>query len=139
VRVIVGSAIAALAACCVIAGCGSSTRDQVRAKVQEFATAVAHKDARKICTDVFAPALVKRFETVGLTCERGLEIFLSALHSPTLAVGRVTVNGSRASAMTLSGASGQRTSVEAVELIRTANGWRIAGLRSPSGIATTLR
>ncbi len=127
---------AALAACCLIAGCGSSSRDQVRSKVKEFASAVAHKDAKKICTDVFTTSLVKRFNGVGLSCERGMEIFFYALHSPTLAVGKVTVRGSRASAMTLSGASGQRASVDELKLVKTGNGWRIAGLGSqarPSG------
>jgi hypothetical protein len=127
--------IAALAACWLITGCGSSARDQVRSKVQEFAAAVAHKDAKKICTDTLAPSLAERFKSVGLSCERGMEIFFSGLHSPTLAVGKVTVDGSRASVLTLSGASGQRTSVETLELMKTSNGWRITGLGSPSGAA----
>ncbi len=100
--------------------------------MQEFAAAVAHKDAKKICADVLAPSLAERFKTFGLSCERGMEIFFSGLHSPTLAVGKVTVDGSRASAITLSGANGQTASVEALELIKTSNGWRIAGLGSPT-------
>src|SRR5438552_3033653 len=100
------SGVAVGAACVFAAGCGSSPNQQVRSKVQQFAVAVVHRDAKTICTQVFAPSLVKRFASAGLSCQRGLEIFFSGLRHPTLAVGSVKVHGSRASAMTLSGASG---------------------------------
>jgi hypothetical protein len=118
-------------ACLLLAGCGSSPTQQVRAKVQQFAVAVAHRDARTICTEVFSPSLVKRFASAGVGCKRALDIFLSGLHHPTLAVGRVSVNGSKASAMTLSGASGQTASLRPVELVKTSAGWRIAALGAP--------
>jgi hypothetical protein len=125
------SGVAVGAACLFAAGCGSSPTQQVRAKVQQFGVAIAHRDAKTICTEIFAPSLVKRFASTGLNCERGLRIFFSGLHHPTLAVGRVTVQGSRASAMTLSGASGQTASLRPVKLVKTSNGWRIAALGAP--------
>jgi hypothetical protein len=100
--------------------------------MRQFAVAVAHHDAKTICTQVFAPSLLKRFVAAGLTCERGLLIFFSGLRHPTLAVGRVTVHGSKASAMTLSGASGQTASLRPVELVKTSDGWRIAALGAPA-------
>ena len=118
-------------ACLLLAGCGSSPTQQVRAKVQQFAVAVAHRDARTICTEVFSPSLVKRFASAGVGCKRALDIFLSGLRHPTLAVGRVSVHGSKASAMTLSGASGQTASLRPVELVKTSAGWRIAALGAP--------
>lgn len=123
--------VAVGAACLFAAGCGSSPTQQVRAKVQQFGMAIAHRDAKAICTEIFAPSLVKRFASTGLNCERGLRIFFSGLHHPTLAVGRITVQGSRASAMTLSGASGQTASLRPVELVKTTEGWRIAALGAP--------
>lgn len=117
--------------CLFLAGCGSSPTQQVRAKVQQFAVAVAHRDARTICTEVFSPSLVERFASTGLGCKRGLDIFFAGLHHPTLAVGRVRVHGSTASAMTLSGASGQTASLRPIELVKTSAGWRIAALGAP--------
>jgi hypothetical protein len=119
-------------ACLLLAGCGSSPTQQVRAKVQQFAVAVAHRDAKTICTEIFSPSLVKRFASTGLGCRRGLDIFFAGLHHPTLAVGRVTVHGSKASAMTLSGASGQTASLRPVELVHTSGGWRIAAVGAPT-------
>jgi hypothetical protein len=125
------SGVAVGAACVLAAGCGSSPTQQVRAKVQQFAVAVAHRDAKTICTEVFAPSLVKRFASAGLSCRRGLEIFFSGVQHPTLAVGSVAVHGSRASVMTLSGASGQIASLRPVVLLKTSGGWRIAALGAP--------
>lgn len=130
-RLRAASGVAVGAACVLVAGCGSSATQQVRAKVQQFAVAIAHRDAKTVCTQVFAPSLVKRFVSAGLTCERGLGIFFSGLRHPTLAVGPVKVRGSRASAMTLSGASGQAASLRPVELVKTSDGWRIAALGTP--------
>jgi hypothetical protein len=113
------------------AGCGASARDQVHGKVQEFAVAVAHKNAKTICDDVFAPSLVEHFKAAGLTCVHGMQIFFSGLHNPTLAIGRITVHGSRASVVTLSGAKGQKAAVRSVNLIDTSNGWRIVSVGGP--------
>ena len=120
--------LVASVACCLVAGCGASARDQVRDKVQEFALAIAHKDAKTICTDVFAPSLVAHFKAAGLTCEHGMQIFFSTLNNPTLAVGPITIKGSRASVVTLSGASGQTAAVRAVNLVDTSSGWRVISL-----------
>jgi hypothetical protein len=119
------------AVCFLVTGCGSSDRQQVRAKVEQFAIAVAHKDAKTICTNVFAPSLVRRFRAAGLSCEHGLQIFFSGIQNPTLSVGQITVHGSRASAVTLSGASGQTASLRPLELVKTSNGWRIAAVGAP--------
>lgn len=101
--------------------------------------AVAHKDAKTICDDVFAPSLVKRFVAAGVTCQRGLRIFFSGVHNPTLAVGAVKVHGLRASVVTLSGASGQTAAVRAVDLVDTSNGWRIISLGSALGSSSVSR
>lgn len=111
-----------------LAGCGTSATDQVRSKVQQFAVAITHKDAHTICDDVFAPALVQHFTSAGLTCVRGMGIFFSGLKHPTLALGPITVNGSKASVITLSGAKGQTAAVRSVNLVDTSNGWRIVSL-----------
>ncbi len=127
-RVTLASGVVVAGLAVLLAGCGASERQQVRSKVEQFAVAVAKRDAKTICTEVFAPSLVRRFTSAGLNCERGLGIFFSGLHDPTLSVGSVTVHGSTASVVTLSGASGQRASLRPVDLVKTSNGWRIAAL-----------
>ncbi len=103
----VRGAAAISVAAVLLAGCGTSDRQQVHGKVEQFAVAVAHKDAKTICNQVFAPSLVEHFTSAGLTCVRGMGIFFSGLQNPSLALGPITVHGSRASVVTLSGASGQ--------------------------------
>jgi hypothetical protein len=121
----------------VASGCGTSAHDQVKSKVQEFAVAVAHKDAKTICDDVFAPTLVEHFKAAGLSCVRGMGIFFSGLHNPTLALGPIKVHGSRATAVTLSGASGQTAAVASVNLIDTSDGWRIISLGTSPAASNT--
>ena len=122
----VGIAIAALAGCG-----GTSTRDQVRAKVEQFGAAVAKKDYKTLCTQVLAPALVRRLTTAGLNCEQAMQVALSQVQNPTLSIAKVTIHGRTASAVTLTGAKGQTASLSAIELVQTNDGWRVASLGSP--------
>jgi hypothetical protein len=118
-----------------LAGCGSSASEQVHAKVEEFVHAVANHDAKAVCNNVLAPSLVARFSQEGLTCERGIQIFLKSVHDPTLSVGRITVNSSNgASAVVMAGARCQRLTLASLYLINTSAGWRIASESSaPAG------
>jgi hypothetical protein len=126
-----GIAVLLAVAACALGGCGTSTSDQVKAKVQQFAQSVAAKDARTLCDQVLAPTLLEHFASVGIPCVKAMQIFLGSVHSPTLAVGRVVVNGGKAEALTLSGARGQLGALSAVELVNTSAGWRVSGLGSP--------
>jgi outer membrane murein-binding lipoprotein Lpp len=123
--------VAMVLAVSVIGGCGTSVSSKVQAKVQQFAHAVATHDAKTLCTEVFAPALVDHFVAAGIPCERAMQIYLRTVHDPTLAVGRVVINGNKAEAITLSGAKHQIGALDAVELVNTSNGWRVDGLGSP--------
>ena len=123
--------VCALGTAAGLSGCGTSTSDQVKAKVQQFASAVAKRDSKTLCSDVFAPILLEHFAAVGLSCERAMSIYLSSVHDPTLLVGRVVVRGQTAEAQTLSGARHQVGSLDALELVNTSNGWRVSGLGSP--------
>jgi ketosteroid isomerase-like protein len=123
-RALVGVLAAALAFG--LAGCGSSDSDQVHAKVDEFVHAVSAHDAKAVCNDVLAPSLVARFTQEGLTCERGIQIFLASVHHPTLTVGRISVNRDSASALVLTGARCQKMTLAQLFLTKTSGGWRIA-------------
>jgi hypothetical protein len=123
--------MAVLVAAAALGGCGTSQTQQVHAKVEQFARATVAKDYRTICRQVLAPALLARLAAGGIGCEQAMQIALGALQTPSLSVGRVTVSGRSASALTLSGAKGQQTAFTAIELVKTSAGWRISSLGSP--------
>jgi hypothetical protein len=120
-----------LAAVGALAGCGASERDQVRAKVEQFVRAAASKDYRTICDQVLAQSLLERLAASGIACEQAMQISLGQVQSPALAIGRITIDGSSASAITLSSARGQPAALTAVRLVKTSSGWRVSGLGSP--------
>lgn len=115
-----------------LAGCGQSAHEAVQSKVQQFVQATAAHDYRTLCTEVLGPALLARLAGGGISCEQAMAISLGRVHAPILSIGRITVNGERAQAITLSGAAGQRGAFETIELVDTRNGWRIAALTTPS-------
>ncbi len=124
--------MSALAAACLLAGCGMSDHDQVRAKVQQFLHATQSKDYKTLCTEVLGPSLLEHLASSGVPCESAMRIGLAGVKSPTLSIGRITVAGQRATAIALTGAAGQRASLDAIELIRTSQGWRVESLGVPA-------
>jgi hypothetical protein len=121
-------------ACAVIAlgGCGASDSDQVRSKMQQFLHATAGRDYRTLCRQVLAPSLLSRFTAVNVPCEDAMRIALEGVQNPVLSIDKITVKGSSASAITLSGAHGESGSLDTVELVKTGRGWRVASLGSPA-------
>jgi hypothetical protein len=116
-------------------GCAGSPQDQVREKVEQFASAAAHRDYGTICRQVLAPALVAHLTESGIGCVQALQVALGGVRDPSLSIGRTTVTGARASVLTLSTARNQQAALTAVELIRTRAGWRILSLGSPLAAA----
>jgi hypothetical protein len=114
-----------------LSGCGTSERDKVQAKVEQFLHATATKDYKTLCDQVLAPSLLERFAAVNLPCQQGMQIALGGVKNPTLSIGRIIVNGSSASAITLTSARGQQGSLDAIGLVRTRQGWRVQSLGSP--------
>jgi hypothetical protein len=115
----------------VLAGCGSSASDQVRAEVERLSQAAAARAYGTICGQILAPSLVAHLVSNGISCPEALRLALSGVRNPVLSVGKVIVRGPRAWAITLSSAHGQRAALEAIELTRTNRGWRITSLASP--------
>jgi hypothetical protein len=124
--------IGVLGAACALGGCGASERQQVQAKVEQFVTATAHQDTKTLCDQVLAPSLLARLSSTGIGCRQAMGIFVQSVRDPTLSIGRITVRGSTASAVALTGATGQRSGLEAIELVRGAHGWRVSSLGSPA-------
>jgi len=123
--------IVALACAGVLSACGTSAHDEVRDKVEQFATAAAKHDYQSLCTQVLAPALITRLADAGVACVPAMRIAFGAVQNPTLSIGRIVVAGRTAQAITLSAAKGQEASLDSIELVKTADGWRVSSLGSP--------
>jgi hypothetical protein len=124
-------AIALLGAAYALAGCGASAGDEVQAKLQQFAHAVAGRDATTLCRQVLAPGLVAHLTAAGLSCDQAMETFFESVTDPTMSVSKVHVTGASASAVVLTGARGQPAALEPVQLSDTTHGWRLTSLASP--------
>jgi hypothetical protein len=117
----------------VLAGCGASDTSQVRAKVKQFATAAHGHDYRIICTSVLAPALLADIAAGGISCQKAMGLALGSVRGARLVIGTITVEGARASVLTLTQAKGEKTSLATLELTRTPTGWRILSLGDATG------
>jgi hypothetical protein len=124
-------AIVLLGAAYALAGCGASANDEVQAKLQQFAHAVAGRDAATLCRQVLAPGLVGHLTAAGLTCDRAMETFFDSVTDPTMSVSKIEVKGASATAEVLTGARGQPEAREGVQLSDTKHGWRLTWLASP--------
>jgi hypothetical protein len=114
-----------------LTGCGVSQRDQVQAKLQQFAHATASRNATELCDQVLAPALVQRLQAADLTCGQAMKVFVQSVQNPTLSVSKITVKGNTATAIVLAGATGQPAALETVTLSDTKRGWRLSSLATP--------
>jgi hypothetical protein len=123
-------ALCALAATAVLTGCGTSEHDQVQAKVQQFLTATRKKDATTLCNQVLSPTLIEAYIQHGITCKQYWQIGLAHVTEPSLLIGKIDVHGGKASAIVLTGAKGQESALDAIELVKTGAGWRIESLGS---------
>ena len=113
-----------------LAGCGGGPSDpeQVRGIVEAFGTASKAKDYQRLCEELLAPKLVEEVERVGLPCEQALEQGLGQVQSPELTIGRVEIDGDKATVQVRTAAAGELPSEDELELVRFGDGWRIASL-----------
>jgi hypothetical protein len=115
----------------VLAGCGDAgptSEEQVRTVVGDFGRATAAKDYRTLCEDILAPQLVDKVTEVGLPCEGALRQGLGRVKDPHLTIGRVQVDGDRASAEVQTSAAGQAPSKDTLKLVNVNGTWKIASL-----------
>ena len=113
-----------------LGGCGTSARDAVKAKVEQYGRATHNHDYKTLCTQVLAPTLVARVSSYGLTCERAMAIAYGSVRDATLGIGKVSVSGKSASVVVLSLAANQPSSLSTILLTNTSQGWRIISERS---------
>jgi hypothetical protein len=114
-----------------LAGCGEQgppPEQQVRATVAEFGRATAAKDYQTLCDKLLAPALVEDVSSIGLPCETALKRGLGEVREPRLTIGRVQVEGDRASAEIRTAATGQEPSEDTLRLVKVDGTWKISSL-----------
>jgi hypothetical protein len=126
-----GHALALLGVAYALSGCGASASDEVQAKLEQFAHAVASRDTGTLCRQVLAPDLVGHLDAAGISCRQAMKMFVESVTDPTLSVSKVHVKGGSASAVVLARAKGQQSSLESVQLTNTKDGWRLTSLASP--------
>jgi hypothetical protein len=115
--------------------CGQTTQGTIKAKVQQLAQAVDQRDYATICQEILAPSLVAHLLRNGIPCQEAMRLALGRIRQPQVSVGKVVIRGSRAWAITLTAAQGQRATLTAIALRRTRQGWRITSLDSPLSAA----
>jgi hypothetical protein len=122
--------VAVIVAAAGLSGCdgGPSDEEQVKTAVQAFGQATADKDYQRLCDRLLAPALVQEVETAGVPCEIALRQGLGEVEAPTLTIGRIEVDGDKATAQVNSSAEGQPPSQDTLQLERVQDSWRIASL-----------
>jgi hypothetical protein len=129
-RPVRGSLIALIVGAAGLSGCGGGPSDteQVHAVVDAFGKATAAKDYQRLCDALLAPDLVEEVESSGLPCEAALRQGLGSVQAPTLTIGRIAVDGDKATAEVNSAAQGQPPSRDTLQLTRVNDAWRIASL-----------
>jgi hypothetical protein len=116
-----------------VAGCGDqgpTPEEQVRSAVAEFGRATAAKDYQTLCDDLLSPSLIDDVEAVGLPCEVALREGLAEVREPRLTIGRIQIEGERATAEVSTTAAGQRPSRDTLRLESVSGVWKIASLGS---------
>jgi ketosteroid isomerase-like protein len=125
--------ILAAIALVLVAGCGTpgqTAQEEVRDTVTEFGRATAAKDYQALCDRILAPALVEDVKSIGLPCEVALRQGLGDVQDPRLTIGRIEIEGDRASAEIRTSAGGQEPSRDTLELVELDGRWRISSLGS---------
>jgi hypothetical protein len=128
-----GVRILAALALVVVVGCGDqgpTPEEQVRATVTEFGRATAAKDYQTMCDRLLAPKLIEEAESIGLPCEVALRQGLGDVKDPRLTIGRVQVDGERATAQVRTAARGQEPSADTLQLVNVDGTWKISSLGS---------
>lgn len=118
-----------LVCCAALAACGKGDDEAaVRGVVAGYGEAVARKDYQRICDELIVKRLAEKGAEVGLPCELAFKQGLDAVRKPRLTVGRITVDGDKATAEVATAAQGQPPSRDRMGLVKTADGWRISAV-----------
>jgi 4-aminobutyrate aminotransferase-like enzyme len=127
------AAHAAAIALLLAAGCGDegpTPEEEVRSAVAAFGRATAAKDYQALCDRILSSTLIEQVREIGLPCEVALRQGLGEVQDPQLTIGRVRVDGERATVEVRTSAAGEEPSRDTVELVNEDGTWKIASLGS---------
>ncbi len=127
-----------------LSACGQSSKDSagdfqgeqkaVAQTVEDLQKAASKSDEGKICDDLLAPALIARIKTASkTTCQSALNDALTDSDSFELQVKKVAIDGTTATAIVESDATGSTKRRDTLQLTKVGNSWKIATLGSASG------
>ena len=125
--------VAAALACALLGGCGDqgpTDEEQVRGVVAAFGRATAAKDYEAMCDRLLATDLVQKVTQIGLPCEVALRRGLGDVEDPQLSIGKITIQGEKATVAVRTSAAGQRPSEDVLDLVKVSGRWRISSLGS---------
>lgn len=100
----------------------------MRATLTALADATRGKDYQRLCDEVFARELLDGIARIGLPCELAMRQAFGEVEDPRLAIGRIKVDGEKATAEVRSSAKGEEPSSDVVALVETEDGWRVSSL-----------
>lgn len=129
----------ALLAALLLAGCGGgdgakapTETTAVRTAAVGFRDAVDSHDYRRLCTRVFAPALLAKLTRVNVPCEEAMKLYFGTTRSPRLKVLGVRVNGRQARVGIITSAAGQAPVEGSLGLVKQGDRWLVATLATSS-------
>jgi hypothetical protein len=125
-----------------LGACGQSSKDSakdfqgdqkaVAQAIEELQTQGSKRSsdsARKICSDLLAPALVARIsQASSKPCDAVIKDALGDADAFELQVKKVTINGNRATAVVASQTSGEKDRTDTLTLEKVGGAWKIASL-----------
>jgi PBP1b-binding outer membrane lipoprotein LpoB len=141
-RLLAAAAVAAL----LLAGCGQAQKSStdkfqgeqkaVAQTIEDLQKAGKDRDANKICEQLLAPSLVSKIEQAGNgDCSKVLDDALADADTFELTVEKVTINGTRATAVVKSEA-GDKDRTDSLVLEKAGSSWKIASLGDTAGGAS---
>jgi hypothetical protein len=124
--------VLAIAAALLLAGCGGNDREDIKQTVRDFVQATDARDADKFCRELVTQQFLE--QTTGATGDKAMEACRQQLSAVTglrirlVRIGRIEIDGERATARVLLETQGRRD-VRLLRLRKEDGDWRLAGGR----------
>jgi hypothetical protein len=104
----------------------SGVPKEIVATVDALGVAVAEKDFAEVCDELFTAAARKR--AGGTQCAAQLRSSTEGLRGPTIEIRGIDLKGDRATVLVATTAEGQDRVIDALDMRRQRNHWRIEAL-----------
>lgn len=99
--------------------------------IDDLGTAGSKRDAKEICTTIFASTVADKLKTGSEDCQDIVKHQLKDASDFDFTVKKVTVNGTSATAVVESKFNGHDV-LRTIGLVKSANAWRVASIATPA-------